>query len=208
MAWAPDYVTAAELKSWLRITDTADDTLLAFAITTASRAVDAHCGRQFGQITPAAARYYTFEGYEVDGRAALLVDDIYSLTGLAVAVDTDADGDWDTTITYGTDFDVWPANAAADGRPWTRLLLRPSTSTWFTYAHDSVRVTALYGWAAVPSAVKLATLLLAAERFARRNAPFGIAGSPEMGTELRLLKQLDPDAWTDLQPLRQLWAAA
>ena len=29
--------------------------------------------------------------------------------------------------------------------------------------------------------------------FARRNSPYGIAGSPEMGSELRLLAKLDPD---------------
>lgn len=45
----------------------------------------------------------------------------------------------------------------------------------------------------VPSMVKLATQLQASRWAKRRDAPFGIAGSPEMGSELRLLARLDPD---------------
>ena len=45
----------------------------------------------------------------------------------------------------------------------------------------------------VPSSVKLAVLLQASRWVKRREAPFGIAGSPEMGNELRLLAKLDPD---------------
>lgn len=195
MAWAPDYCTDEELKDWLRIGDAVDDTLLAVAITTASRNVDAYCGRQFGQISTAADRYYTWDGATVDCRDALWIDDLYVTTDLVVAIDTDGDGDTDVTVVNGTDFDLWPYNAAADSVPWTRLVLRSAnTAGRFNRYARGVKVTGRFGWAAVPTAVKQATVILAAELFARRNAPFGVAGSPEIGSEMRLLAKVDPDA--------------
>lgn len=221
MAWAPDYCTTAELKSWLRITSSVDDTLLAVATTTASRAVDGYCGRQFGNISMAADRYYTWDGGLTGAgrpvwpncrRATLAIDDIYTTTDLVVAIDTDGDGDTDTTLTVGTDFDLEPVNAAADGRPWTRLTLRSSSAALFTLYPNGVKVTARFGWAAVPTPIKQATIILAAELSARRNAPFGVAGSPELGSEMRLLAKVDPDAVNSLRPyVRALpggWVAA
>lgn len=49
------------------------------------------------------------------------------------------------------------------------------------------------GFTTVPAAVKLACEIQASRWFKRNDAPFGVAGSAEMGTELRLLARLDPD---------------
>jgi hypothetical protein len=40
----------------------------------------------------------------------------------------------------------------------------------------------------------------ASRLLSRRDAPFGIAGSPEMGSEMRLLAKLDPDVDLLVQP--------
>lgn len=45
----------------------------------------------------------------------------------------------------------------------------------------------------VPKPVSIATKLQASRWYKRRDAPFGVAGSPELGSELRLLPKLDPD---------------
>jgi hypothetical protein len=45
----------------------------------------------------------------------------------------------------------------------------------------------------VPKMVKLATQLQASRWFKRRDAPFGVLGSPELGNYTRLLDKLDPD---------------
>lgn len=206
MAWAPDYCTAAQLKSWLRIGDTADDTLLAVAITAASRDVDQYCGRQFGALSTAEARYYTWSGDLIDGRAALAVDDLQSVTDLEVQLLDTTGAAAGSPLVSGTDFDLWPYNAAAKGRPWTHLVARPNGTAWTELAR-SVVIEARWGWTAVPSSVLQATLLTAAETFARRNAPFGIAGSPEMGSELRLLSRIDPDAARLLNPFKRHWGA-
>jgi len=67
-------------------------------------------------------------------------------------------------------------------------------------------VTALWGWTEVPQAVKAATLLQVARFAARRDSPYGIAGSPDEGGEMRLLAALDPDLRTSLRPyVRRAW---
>ena len=54
-------------------------------------------------------------------------------------------------------------------------------------------ITGLWGWPAVPTSVKVATLLQASRFAIRRDSPYGIAGSPSEGSELRLLAAVDPD---------------
>lgn len=203
-----DYCTPAELKAWLRIGDAGDDLLVADAITAVSRVIDGHCNRPFGNITTAATRYYTWDTTKEEGRQLLLIDDVYTVTDLAVTVDTDGDGDGDVTIVSGTDFDLWPRNAAADEMPWFGIMMRPSSATWLPRYASGIAVTARFGWATVPVPVKQATIILAAERFARRNAPFGVAGSPEIGSEIRLLRAIDPDAYQNLGQYVRSWGAA
>lgn len=203
MAWAPDYVTSAELKAFLRISDTDDDAQVALAIAAASRAVDTHCGRQFGVVAAAEQRFYTGQWDRRLCRWVVVVDDLMSTSNFA-AITVDADGD---TVGTVDDYVLEPRNAAAKGRPWTQILVRPDSTYKPTGARDEVAVTALWGWSAVPSAVKQATLLQASRIFARRNSPYGIAGSPDDGSEMRLLARVDPDVAVTLSPYRRWWAA-
>jgi hypothetical protein len=85
VTWKPDYVTAAELKSYLRITDTADDTLVALWVTTVSRNVDDFCGRQFGQVAAAEDRYYPTFYDRPEGAWFAELDDVQDVTGLTFA---------------------------------------------------------------------------------------------------------------------------
>lgn len=209
MAWKPDYVTVADLKTHLRIptADTADDATLALVATTASRAIEQETNRQFGQVDTATARVYTWEGDLIDMRPALEVDDLVDVTGLAVAIDQNYDGTYEVSLTDAVDYDLWPFNAAADGLAYTHLVLRPTSRSWFPRFARAVQVTGLFGWAAVPTAIVEATLLQAARLFTRRVAPFGIAGSPEVGSELRLLAKVDPDVAVAVAPYRRHWGA-
>ena len=74
-------------------------------------------------------------------------------------------------------------------------------------ARDAVQVTASFGWAAVPETIKAATIRQTARFFYRREAPFGVAGSPSMGSEIRLLAQADPDVVVMVRPYRRMWGA-
>ena len=205
MAWAPDYCSTAELRSYItRSSVTVDDTELALAVTAASRVVDEYCGRQFGS-TSAEARVYTAE-YDCRRRRWIVdTDDFHTITGLSVMVDDDDDGTFDKEIDV---YRLWPFNAGDVARPWTRIIVDPDSSNFPSCAEGAVEVTATYGWTAVPTPVKTATLIEANRIFQRRVSPFGIAGSPETGSELRLLRAVDVDVQKILQPFRRQWGAA
>lgn len=192
MPWAPDYVTVAELKADLRIdpADTTDDVQIARKITAASRAVDNHTHRQFGQATAAEARLYTARYDCSRGKWVIEIDDLQDATGLAV---TTAAG----TINL---LEKQPVNAAFKGKPWTRLVVDPDAAVKPKGTENEVTVTAKFGWSAVPVPIKEATLLQASRLVKRRDAPFGVAGSPEVGSEMRLLAKVDPDVAVTLRP--------
>ena len=204
MAWAPSYTTSEDLAAFVRIGDTADDTQLGLAIAAASRAIDQACDRQFGVLTTAAARYYTARWDVRRCRWRVAIEDLMSTTGLVVAVDSAADETYADTVTA---YRLEPVNAAADGRPWTDLVVSPSSTVQPSCLEHGVRVTALWGWSAVPPAVEEACLLQASRLLSRRDSPHGVAGSPETGSEVRLLARLDPDVAVALRPYRRVWGA-
>ena len=190
MTWAPDYCTADELKAFVRIADDLDDVQLGLAIAAASRAIDAATHRQFGLVDTPEARVYTarYDGARL--RWYCDIDDLMTTTGLSVAVDTEADETYAGVVTLHA---LRPANAAQKARPYTELVFRPDSSVQPNGVEAGVEVTARWGWTVVPDAVKQACLLQSSRLLSRRDSPFGIAGSPENGGELRLLAKVDPD---------------
>lgn len=204
MAWAPDYCTAAELKAFVRISDSDDDAQVALAVTAASRAVDLATHRQFGSSTAPEDRFYTAEWDRKLGRWVIAIDDLMTVTGLTVHYDTDDSGDYADMI---DEFQLRPVNAAANGRPWTEIVVRPSSAVTPGGTEGGVEVHGTFGWSAVPVTIKEATLLQASRFLSRRDSPFGVAGSPEIGSEMRLLPKLDPDVALAVRPYRRWWGA-
>lgn len=193
MTWKPDYVTAADVKAYLRVTDTVDDVYLALWATASSRAVDRACNRQFGlEPAPIARTYRRQPFYDVaTGLFTLEIDDLMTTAGLLV----------NGTAYASSGAVLLPDNAPADGRPWTHLglLSWPVQST--PGAPISNVLTGRWGWTTVPTQVPTACYLQAARWNFRRDAPAGVAGSPDQGSEIRLLSKLDPDVATTLSGL-------
>lgn len=193
MAWQPDYCTVGELKAFLRVDDGDDDVELGSAVTAASRAIDTACNRQFGAVETAEERWYPAEWDRHRGAWTVTIDDLM-VEPAAVEVGG----------TATTAYVLHDRNAPAKGKPWTRLILGPGSGT---PGGDDVAVTAVWGWTAVPATVKEATLLQASRFSARRDSPYGIAGAPDQGGELRLLARVDPDVETMLRGYRRWWGA-
>lgn len=183
MAWEPSYATTEELSSYVRIDDLEDEVELALAITAASRAIDHAAGRQFGLTSAETRRYTARRDYE-RGFWAVDVDDFVLVTGAGVVV---------SGVGTVTAYDKEPINAAQRGRPWTLIAFNANSEFQPCGIRNEVEVTALWGWSSVPDTIKQATLLQASRVFTRRSAPFGVAGSPDTGSELRLLAKVDPD---------------
>lgn len=200
MTWAPDYIAVSDLKAFLRIDsgDTADDVQLARDVTAASRAVDMTCSagfpRQFGQTTGTETRYYTPRYDCSRGRWVIETDDFQDATGLTVTITNSV-----VTAAAVTLYAKQPINGAATGRPYTRLVVDRLSTVVPRGEENEAAVTAKWGWAAVPVPVAEATLLQAARFTKRRDAPFGIAGSPDSGSEVRLLAKVDPDVAVSLR---------
>jgi hypothetical protein len=203
MAWAPSYTTAEELAAFVRVNDSADARLV-LSISAASRTVDQHCGRQFGQVAAPEVRYYRPRWDRAARQWVVDVDDVMTQTGMVVEVDTAGDRTWSAEV---DDYVVTPYNAAAKARPWTQIRVLPGAAVQ-PPAGVEVKVTARWGWTEVPAPVEYATLLQASRLFARKESPYGVAGSPDAGTELRLLAKVDPDVAVALRPFQRVrWVA-
>ena len=198
MSWAPDYCTSDELLHFARVNDidlkTEDATEVALAITGAARAIDLHCNRQFGIDEEPTTRLY--RSTTVSARVRRVkVDDIMNASPVTVVTADDAERPITFTLT--------PVNNLVKGKPYTMLRL-PSHIP--TVDFEDVKVTTTFGWLAVPEPVKLANLLQGSRFLARREAPFGIAGSPDQGSEMRLLARVDPDVGVSLINYVRWWA--
>lgn len=201
MPWAPDYITEAQLRAYGRVNNDADDVELASAISGASRAVDRECSRQFGKTDAPEAREYTPRWSRTKGAWLVPVDDYHSTVGLSVTADTAGDGSYATAV---TGWRAWPPNAVAKGLVYTALLVPQPTGFRLCGAALELRATNVWGWPAIPEAVVLGVKMQASRFDARRDSPFGVAGSPDNGgSELRLLAKLDPDVAVDLNYYRR-----
>ena len=205
MPWEPDYATPAEAREYVtRHSSTVDDSFIGLDLTSASRAVDRATNRQFGLVDDVEQRFYTPYWDRRLCRWVVEFDDLQTTTGFLPTLQ-DVDG-----VDLGDidDYTLEPRNAAAKGRPWEALVVRPTSAYVPTGLRDQAAFTAQWGWTTVPDPIKQATLLQTNRFTARRNAPFGIAGSPDEGSEMRLLARLDPDVAVAIGKYRRWWAAA
>lgn len=196
MAITNGYCTLAELKASLNISDNVDDTALEAAITAASRMIDDYTERFFyvnGSVGSPVTRYYTaVDPYTIN------IDDITTVS--EVASDDNFDRTFGT-VWSTTDYMVEPINNPIKGWPYSRVLAIGSYI--FPYQlPQSVRIKGVWGFSAVPSEVNMAALIQSSRLFGRRQSPFGIAGSPDLGT-IRLFSRLDADVEVLLRPFRK-----
>ena len=200
MAWRPDYATTAQVKAFLGIGDTADDTEIATAITAASRTIDRATGRQFGTVTASEQRSYNavWDRHRPTPAWVVTIDDVYSVTGLTVSVGG----------TAVTDYTLEPVNALVKGGVYTSLVLGPAAEAYPTTAVPQIDITtSKWGWSPVPDTILHATKIQAGRFHKRRDALFGVAGSPNDGSEIRLLAKIDPDVQVMLTDYIRLWGA-
>lgn len=177
MAVTNGYVATRTLAEELGIADEEDDPRLEAAIASASRQIDAHCGRRFWQDATVVARTY----YAVD-RTWLPVDDISTVTGLIVKIDEDDDGVYETTLTQTTDFLLGPANAALETpvRPYEEITL-VDNYYWPQTRRPGVQVTAKFGWPAIPDDVVTACTIQAKNLYKVTGA--GVFGSMQLSVD-------------------------
>ena len=150
-----------------------DDVELLRQLTAVSRYIEFQCGQCFTKDAAAVAR--VFMG---DGTNQLWLDENLAVSPTSVKFDSSQDGTYATTVTT---FELWPYNAARgpEVKPWRRIDL-PSWGSYTSFpAGQRVQVTAQWGWATVPEAVRQATVQLTA--ILRLESPRATSSIDELG---------------------------
>jgi len=175
------YASRDELKSRMSITVTTWDMMIDDALDAVSRDIDGHCNRKFWVDDAVSARIYY-----PDCRRMTEIDDFSTTIGLVIKTDTGGNGTYATTWA-STDYELSPLNGIVDGETgWPFRRIKAVGALEFPiylteYQRAPLQVTAKWGWAAVPSPVKQACLILGEATFKAKDAAFGVAGFDGIG---------------------------
>lgn len=185
------YATLAQIKAPDRLnlstSDTASDTALEGIITSISRAIDNECGRYFYKSTASEVRYFTPRE-----STSVFVGDVVSVTNLY----TDSGNRTYATTWATTDYDLFPYNSTSlsEPEPYRFIDVAPAGSyRFYTHLPKSVKLDAVFGWSAVPSAITEACLLWSMRFFKRYKTPLGISAMTALGEQQTKVPPPDPD---------------
>lgn len=154
------YATLSDLKAYLAITSSTDDTLLTALLTRASAAIDAYCERWFS--VREETRYY--DNTNADGAILYLDTDLLTVDEI-----------------ISDSVEVEAQNCLLLPRNYARhyAILRKGGSAW----GESIEVTGTWGFSATPPAdIVHACIRLAAYYYRQRDAQvFDVTAMPEQG---------------------------
>jgi hypothetical protein len=234
-----DYITVDQLKTALQIKNDANDDLLQVAITAASRRIDEHCRDQFWSADTPSARVLSpdYPGDVWTGAYATTV-------GMTVETDEDNDGvfetlwdalDWQAEplvpqAGYPFNRVVAVGNRFFPGSRKTGYLSFPYNGYGYGYAgypgfgagqtlfgqspRARVRITAKWGWPAVPAQVMQACQILSIDYYKSKDFTNGSAGTTGLSTGvfggqkgIQLHSGINPLACSLLRGLRDVVVA-
>jgi hypothetical protein len=201
MAFA-SYVTLPEFKAWRLDSETTDDVVATSVLESVTRWVDEYCDRHFwqdGEESPGDPVARTFTPCHSH---MLPIDDLVSVT--TFKTDEGGDGTFETSRSV-SDYQLQPVNQPT-GRPYTKV--EAVAGRLFPVRYDysrgnRVEITGVWGWPAVPDAVKQACLIQSHRVLKRRYSPEGVLGPSDFGA-IRVGTRLDPDVEQLLNPYRRV----
>lgn len=165
------YCSASELKTYLGISGSGDDTLLGVLCTAAQAMVDAHTGRTFEAASNTDRKFDAVR--DVDGPTLYLDADLASINTI-----TNGDATLVTSGQYVTE----PRQTT----PYHAIRLLASSGVAWTYTTDPQNAITVNGkWAysvSAPAHIAHATKRLAAYLYRQKDAQvFDVTASPELG---------------------------
>ena len=132
------YATTTQVKTYLGLTVSSDDTLLGTLLLAAQKTIETHCGRVFEADT-ATVRYFTLADLDRDSGVLWLGGDLCTLTAV-----TNGDG---TTVATG-DVQTMPINTP----PWYALRINPAVGVFTSGQNTADRIAITGKWAYSASA--------------------------------------------------------
>ena len=155
------YADLGDLRAFLDIKVTTDDSLLQESIEDAQSYIESQTNRVFEAAT--ATRYYDRSALDRWNSRLLNLygDDLLTVTGLA-------NGDSDSTAIALTDFWLYPRNET----PYHGILLKTDISSYWEWDTDYwVSVTGTWGYSTTaPDDIRRATLVLASYFYRQKDA--------------------------------------
>lgn len=202
------YSGKEELKSRLNITDDNSDYEIQLAIQAVTNWINTYCGRHFYQLTETRT-YQPSNIWELKIDDVVPTYDVTS--AMQVNLDYEGTGTYSTqwgppapplgtglnyTLKLGSPGnyeDNFNVNAAGTPRPYTQLQVlmgEPGSNSafggWLPFIWpytmlNRVQIITTWGWPVIPPSVQQASMLLCADLFKSKDAPWGIAGTAETG---------------------------
>jgi hypothetical protein len=189
------YATLAELHAWLKVPDSKTDRDPEWTrrLQSSSTDINRWCHRQFGRDEVASQRTFRPD------RGGIDVHDFWTTQDLAIVpyLGSTAGTAWDVSTLV-----LEPLDGIVDmvpGWPYDRICGgyggHPLMANLF-YAASTVKVTARWGWEAIPENVNTACLILAGADNKASDTPFGVAGFGDYAVRIRsnpmAQEKLDP----------------
>jgi hypothetical protein len=188
------YVSIEELKSSINdnSTQTKDDYEMQRACITSTSLIHDLCGQHFFQIQEARTFSY-------DSITEMFIDAVVPGSITKFALDYDGDGVYEVEWTEGVNYQTSRCNERyntrwlGEERPhdYVQVLMGNGGAiptgggllpfVWAYTPSNRVQITATWGWQEVPWNIHHAALLLAVDLFKAKDAPWGVAGTSELG---------------------------
>lgn len=170
------YTTAADLKTYLGITASTDDTLLTALIARAQKAIDMRCARIF-EASGDTTRYFDAVR-DTDGYYLYFDEDICAITTITNNLDNGTGG----VIVTSSQYVTMPRNTT----PYYGVELKSSAGISWDYTSDSQSAISVAGrWAystSAPADIVMACTRWAAYMYRQKDAQiFDVTAIPEAG---------------------------
>ena len=168
--------------------------MIELAIESASREIDQACERIFYQASGSRV-FVPRDSYVCE------IDDLRTLTTLKTS--SGADGIFDITWA-ATDYQLEPLNGIVGGIVSPTTQIRAVDEYLFTIdgGEATVQVTGTWGWTAIPTVIKQATVILSSRIFRRNDSPLGVMGFGDMGVVR--VSRIDPDIDALIGPFKKI----
>lgn len=189
------YATLEQLKSYLGITVSTDNTQLTDLLTRISLAVDNYCGRWFEARS--LTRYFESDALDVGSNMLWVDADLLTINTSGLT-----NGDSSATVIPSTEYWLMPRNSS----PYYGIRLKStSTYVWEWDTDYWVSVAGTWGYAATaPADVMHATVRWAAYAYHQKDAPvYDTTVIPEAGV-ITVPTGIPADVREILKPYRRL----
>ena len=191
------YTSSGQVKSYLDISGTGDDTLIDTLIESAQKTIDSYTGRTFESSTD-ATRYFTV-GVDTEDDMLYLDEDLAEIT----TIKTDADATSPVTLAT-TEYITHPRNRT----PYHAIQLLSSSSNTWTYTDDpqtGIEVTGKWAWStSAPDDIVQACIRLTAYFYRQKDAGvFDTTAIPDAGV-IQIPQGIPRDVQLILNPYRRM----